>query len=329
MRLDHFSPKSPLTYTSLQLSDYIKWKHGNYEKDTFYLFGGVGDPVLWLSLLYKYREISQKKITLVCPEGSEAIPLLYKGRSFDILKSQKEFVDLNSFFSGTFKLKKNEGFAHHMYYGDEQVQNYTQPSVWSGLSNIDMIKSILGLPLDTLPIRPLPSAQSMLEAAKLFLGLNLNVGKTIFIAPHANSYPHKLPDSWWKGAVKNLRDEGYLVVHNAITRPHFSEGGPLTLSPIDGALSVELPISMVIPFVELCGNFIGIRSGLCDLVAHANAKKLIMYPEPKPIADNYEWVRSVAHYWALNRNYRSDATREYLVGDEGLFYSAITDYFKD
>lgn len=295
---------------------YIKHHHGNSNADTFHLYGGVGDPVLWLSMLCAYKNISKKPITLIIPQGTEAIPLMYKNRSYDRLLTAENFIDNNQFIAKECNLNSNERIAHHMYYGDANFLNYTGLSCASGLTNLEMIKSLLGLSLVTKPVPPLPVSNSIKEAKKLFKSMNLTRGKTVLIAPFAKSYPHKLSENWWSLVVSKLLNEGFKVVNNIASGVSFSSKDIRdNVDFIEGSIPLVIPIGLVIPFAELCGSFIGVRSGLCDLLAFSNTNKIIIYPQPNPDQKDYDWIRSVAHYWSLKRNYHSDRVKEYLVGD--------------
>ncbi len=327
MLLNQYSlPENPDRISREAIANHIKYFHGHSIADTFFLFGGIGDPVLWLSLLPAYRNKLNKPITLVIPSGAESIPMMYKGRAFDEIILATDYIDPKTFFAREYKLKENERIAHHVYYGDANLKEYSFACQVSGLSNIDMIKSLLGLPLETITARPLPTSNSMLKAANLFQELKLPVGRTVLIAPIANSYPHKISEFWWEECVASLIRAGFAVVNNVENRSHFSPISPQNqIIEFKGAKSVHIPVDTIIPFTELCGNFIGIRSGLCDLMAYANAKKIIVYPQPNPNAQNYAWVRSVAHYWSLNRNYDCDNLWEYLIDEQNVFDKGLVD----
>jgi len=315
--------------TREKVAQHIRSNHERRDEDTFYMYGGVGDPVLWLSIMQAYKEKINKRIKINIPRGSESIPLMYSKRSFDDIEYIENSLDSIKFQERKIELKINELIAHHMYYGDIQVNNYTLISCLSGLSNIDMIKCILGLPLYVSPIRPLPLSKSILEAAKIFQENNLPAGKTILLAPLARSYPCRLPKTWFENIINLLNDEGFVVVNNISNKAAFSSVDDINNEEkFNGTIPIKLPIDLVIPFAELCGNFLGIRSGLCDLLAFSNVKKIIIYPEPDETSAQFEWVRSVAHYWSLRRNFNSEKTSEYLVSENTNIGEAIISDFK-
>ena len=47
--------------------------------------------------------------------------------------------------------------------------------------------------------------------------------------------------------------------------------------------------------VELAGNFVGLRSGLCDILANCDAKKIIIYPDVK-----YDYI-TVFNYYSFEK----------------------------
>jgi hypothetical protein len=328
MLLNNFVLPPHPNLTRDNVANHIRNIHGNKDADTFILFGGIGDPVQWLSVLSSYKQRLNKPLTLVIPKGTDSIPLMYENISYDKIEFREFPIDSNSFFSRNCELKPNELIAHHMHYGDSNFRDYTNISCASGLTNTELIKTLLGLPLNTSLSRPLPLASSILRAAKLFEELNLPAGRTILVAPLANSYPHKIQRFWWEKAVAALKNKGFTVVNNIGANSHFSsEDTKVKVGHIDGATPVDIPIDMAIPFAELCGYFLGIRSGLCDLLAYSNTRKLIVYPEPDPNASNFNWVRSVAHYWSLQRNYNCERTLEYFVGERDTFNIEIINNF--
>lgn len=94
-------------------------------------------------------------------------------------------------------------------------------------------------------------------------------GREIILAPYANSVPD-FPLHFWEMLTKNLQEKGYFVYTN----------GDGELEPaIKGTQAIFLPIDEMCSVLEQCAAFIAIRNGLCDLVAEADCKKIILYPD--------------------------------------------------
>lgn len=94
-------------------------------------------------------------------------------------------------------------------------------------------------------------------------------GKTILIAPDAASVAYEADPHFWLNLVLVLRKRGYCVCTN-LAKPE--EKG------IEHTAGVWIPYDRIAIFLEMAGCFIGYRSGLCDLVASVDCKKIILYP---------------------------------------------------
>lgn len=93
-------------------------------------------------------------------------------------------------------------------------------------------------------------------------------GKTVILSPYANTIAN-LPDAIWEQIVLKYQKKGYVVFTNSA-----GEQEPA----IRGTKPVFLPYDQMVPILEKAGTFIGMRSGLCDIIAAAKCKKIILYP---------------------------------------------------
>ncbi len=92
--------------------------------------------------------------------------------------------------------------------------------------------------------------------------------KDVLLAPYANSLPCFLPE-FWVELVNRLKAAGYNVYTN-------SSGDKEP--PVEGTLPLFLPIKNIIQELNHCAGFIAIRNGLCDILAEAECKKIVIYP---------------------------------------------------
>lgn len=114
-----------------------------------------------------------------------------------------------------------------------------------------------------------PQKKSDVKMVKqLFEQYHLKKGKTLVLAPYANTVA-ALPEKFWSDIVKKYQSMDYTIVTNSS-----GEQEPA----VPGTKAVLVPIELIITFVEYAGTFIGLRSGLCDLIESAEAKKVIYYP---------------------------------------------------
>lgn len=93
-------------------------------------------------------------------------------------------------------------------------------------------------------------------------------GKSVILAPYANSIV-EAPIEFWEELALKYQNKGYAVYTNIIP----------SQNPINGTIPLILPISKMILAVEWAGEFISIRSGLCDVVHSANCKKTLVFPD--------------------------------------------------
>ena len=121
---------------------------------------------------------------------------------------------------------------------------------------------VYGLSKDTVPSKPI---KNKIEFENLHY---IPKGKSVIFSPYAKSVP-KLDESIWNEAVDFYSSLGYKCFTNVI-------GNEIPLENTEG---ISPAISEMIPIVERAGTFIGIRSGLCDIIREANAKKIALYPD--------------------------------------------------
>lgn len=73
----------------------------------------------------------------------------------------------------------------------------------------------------------------------------------------------------WEEAVNYYTGAGYKCYTNAIGDE----------KPLDGTDAISPSLLEIRSVVERAGTFVGIRSGLCDILREANAKKIALYPD--------------------------------------------------
>jgi hypothetical protein len=79
----------------------------------------------------------------------------------------------------------------------------------------------------------------------------------------------KLPSAFWENVAKDHLRRDY----GAYTNTTGSE------PPIRGTRPLAIPISQMLSAAEYAGTFIGIRSGLCDVLYTANCRKTVVFPD--------------------------------------------------
>jgi len=109
-------------------------------------------------------------------------------------------------------------------------------------------------------------------------------GRSVLMAPHAKSVV-PVPRSFWEHTAERHVSQGDVVA----TLVHGHE------EPVPGTMALEIPISEMLDAVEHAGTFIGLRSGLCDVVHTARARKIHVFPDAYYSTTPYK----VADFFAL------------------------------
>ena len=139
---------------------------------------------------------------------------------------------------------------------------------------------IFGLPQHTEPAKPVnweefkyPGEQAVHEPSKKmveewFDKKNAHSYKSVIISPYAKSVP-SLPNDLWKDLVNDLAELGYELFTNVCGDE----------KALPGTKPISPKISEMKSAVEQAGLFIGIRSGMCDVIKIADCKKIALYPD--------------------------------------------------
>lgn len=129
-------------------------------------------------------------------------------------------------------------------------------------------QELFDLPRDTsLRITKLEYSQDSIN--QIFHKTGLEKGKTVILSPYANTMK-EMPLLFWTMLTNKLKKRGYCVCTNI---------GNKSEIPIKGTIPVFIEIKDFCKFVEDAGVFIGIRSGLCDVLYECNAMRIILYSQ--------------------------------------------------
>ncbi|MDE6015527.1 MAG: hypothetical protein K2H41_07525 [Acetatifactor sp.] len=120
---------------------------------------------------------------------------------------------------------------------------------------------VFGLPEDTRPYAPVCFA----EYGKLE---TMQEGRAVILSPYAKSVT-ALPACVWEQIVVYYVSKGYQCFTNV-------SGDE---KPLPGTAAIAPSIAEMKSVVERAGTFVGIRSGLCDVIRDVNAKKIALYPD--------------------------------------------------
>lgn len=112
---------------------------------------------------------------------------------------------------------------------------------------------------------------------------NIPKGKSVILAPYSKSIVCA-SDEFWIKTAQNYSNNGFNVYTNVVGNE----------KEIKGTKPLRIPISQILSAVEHAGIFIGMRSGLCDVIDTANCKKVVVFPDsfysttPWKVADFFD-----------------------------------------
>lgn len=120
---------------------------------------------------------------------------------------------------------------------------------------------VFGLTPDHKPYRPV--------RLRTYAGLfRIPKGKSVILSPYAKSVTNISP-VFWKQIIRHFTEKGYRIYTNAAE-------GEEALAHTE---SLTVSLDEMQSVVEWAGIFIGLRSGLCDVLKWADCRKIALYPD--------------------------------------------------
>ncbi len=231
-------------------------------------YPGTGDAYLTGMYLEKFADIKGYSDYRVIVPGNgfkRVLSLFGIDESKVVVISVQDMNRLRNLVS--YKGEEELGLNYIMYWG-LPYQQVCLFEGYKGLSFPEIFKACaFCLPEDTKPSK-MQQDISPEEAELQIKEMGLVPGKTVVIAPYANSFVKELEDEWWEELAFELQGRGYFVVTNCNGKDE---------KPIRDTKPVAFPYKSIIPLMDACGYFIGMRSGLCDIISTSKCKKVVIY----------------------------------------------------
>lgn len=146
------------------------------------------------------------------------------------------------------------------------------------------------------------------EIDAIFKENNLVPGRTVLMAPYAGAPEWNIYFPFFEELAKSFKAAGYCVCTNTT--------GSNMEPPIVGTKPILVPYGLARAFCEEAGFFIGLRSGLCDIISGAsNCKKVILYPAEKPTSFEHSWM----DFFSLNKMKLCEDAIEFEINNYDTF----------
>lgn len=120
---------------------------------------------------------------------------------------------------------------------------------------------VFNLPIETEPIYPV-NWEEFPEKNRV------KKEKSVILSPYAKSVT-ALSGNIWKKIIESYKEKNYQIFTNVVGDE----------KPLEGTESIRPKLSEIKSLVEHAGTFIGIRSGLCDVIRTADCRKIALYPD--------------------------------------------------
>ena len=238
------------------------------EQDEFVFLSstGIGDLYLKLILINGLKKtLNTNKISIGYLKSKHlGVINLFKNNIYKVYKLTENEIYLLSEESA----KPALGCISHPYFTITTFQSIG----FNNFTFLDLIKIQFNIPLEfndyTMPNVSQDIENKVIGNMNL-LGIERN--KAILISPNAVSFK-PLSEDFWIKIVDKLLMTNYKVLMLDSTEYFRNHQN-------DNLICIDFPLEEAITICEYCGNFIGYRSGFCDLIISTKSRKVIVYPD--------------------------------------------------
>lgn len=227
---------------------------GNYEKVLLFPYNSVGD-ILILGMYKYWLDLHYNNYVIVLTGGTCRKIAEWFGFDTEII-TESENVELIKF------AKKVNESIEILHYHFRDKTTWDGSDCWKDYHFIEMYKRIIFE-------NNYPDFQKALDVINgiKIISNKISQRKKIVLSPYAKSIINFSP-IFWEKLANELLIKGYDVYTNCAAALEYE---------IKDTKRLELSFEELLGFLK--GNvFIGIRSGLCDLVSFITDKKIILYP---------------------------------------------------
>ena len=239
---------------------------------------GFGETAIFLQVIYKYKEMKQKKLFAITYVSTRT-ELLKACESVDEVFEVPEdlYVALCKDIPFRMECDIKDFLTMHKYDLDRSTMKKE-------------VCEYLGIPKCT-PYHKyqLPHVEANWE--EFFDAKGLKMGRTVYIVPHAVFLGKVVPDVFWEKLVNQLKDAGFTSIIN------------LPKETIPGVPFAYFDIIPSVRLAEKCGYVIGARTGFMDLIAAFTDLPLqVVYPDDThsswKICKEHTWTEPVYDHYA-------------------------------
>ncbi len=221
-------------------------------------FSALGDIYFCMSYLPHFLEKRSIKDYIVCvaSRACARVAALFAHCPVEIIE-QKE---LDAAIQAELYLQDDKAFIAHQ---DRPYVVNLSKALYIKKIPLEKIYccGVFGLPKETKPVSP----QYWRDYRDL---QSIEKGRAVILSPYAKSVTELAADVW-EEIVSDYQEEGWQVFTNVAGDE----------KPLRGTIPISPLICEMKSVVERAGTFIGIRSGMCDVIRTAKCRKIALYPD--------------------------------------------------
>ena len=221
-------------------------------------FSALGDVYYCMSYLPYFLKSRGKEEYIMCVAGNvcKKVVLLFDECPVEVME-QKE---LDAAIQAELYMKDENAFIAHQ---DRPYVVNLSKALYLKRIPLEQIYccGVFGLPRGTEPVIP----ERWTEYGDLD---SIEKNHAVILSPYAKSVT-ALSEKIWEDIVSDYAGRGYQVFTNVAGDE----------KPLAGTKPISPAICEMKSVVERAGVFVGIRSGLCDVIRTARCRKIALYPE--------------------------------------------------
>lgn len=272
--------------------------------------GKLGDVYISMSFIRQYMQFQKINSFAIAVIGKTCSKIAYlfgfENNTFVLEKQEMELLLQYAVFT-----EMIEGKTLIMHHRFPYICKVGEIGNYKGICFIDHYRySVFQLEEGSLPEIPTihrNDEQSREYVRRLFEENGLREGHTVILLPYANT-ASMLEEKFWELLADRLKEKGYIVCTNS---------GGKEEPAVAGTKELFFDLKYGLEVVEKAGIVIGLRSGLCDVISTAKAKKVILYPDRIYGPDTF------MNFYSLNKNDLCSDADEILVKDDMMFSEIV------
>lgn len=263
----------------------INKKYPNNQAIFICPYTGTGDVYLVGLYFYQYLTVNNidDYVFIVVNNACKKVAQIFSIQNIEVMPSE----DVGKIIGARMFTEKLDSIV---ILNDSWSSVYTNPIQWirgyKGLNFNEMFRNFVFGFSDEVDYN-LPEYVIEQENIHNFFKENgLIPAKTIVLSPYSNTL-FELPGQLWEEIVLLFQKRGFTVCTNSC--------GP-NEPTIKGTAPVFFPLTIAKDVLDAAGYFIGVRSGLCDVISSSSCKKVIFYER-----DGFFYQSTTFEYFSLSK----------------------------